>query len=102
MAFTAKKYWDQKKRTAFSKNEMKCLLTSSLVNNEIMPFDIRQSLKNKFVKNFKKKSSMCRVKNRCLISNRSYSVIRHFRVSRLVFRELARNGSLLGVRRASW
>jgi ribosomal protein S14 len=102
MAFTAKRYWDSKKRNSFRKKEISVKFALSQINNETKPFDLRQDLKNKFSKSFKKNSSLCRIKNRCLMTNRAYSVNRFFRVSRLAFRELARNGALLGVKRSSW
>ena len=49
-----------------------------------------------------KNSSPVRVKNRCAISGRSHGYIRTFGVSRIVFRELAREGHIPGVKKASW
>jgi ribosomal protein S14 len=47
-------------------------------------------------------SSKTRVRNRCVITGRARSVYRRFRISRILFRELASNGSLPGVLKASW
>lgn len=102
MAFNAKKYWDLKKRELFKKSEFRTNIALSRFNNDVSAFDMRQTLKNKFSKTFKRNSSLCRIKNRCLMTNRAYSVNRFFRISRISFRELARNASLLGVRRSSW
>lgn len=44
----------------------------------------------------------CRVLNRCLISGRPKAVYRKFRVSRIVLRELAHQGMVPGMRKASW
>lgn len=49
-----------------------------------------------------KSSSPVRVKNRCAISGRSRGYMRDFGVSRIVFRELARDGKIPGVKKASW
>ena len=49
-----------------------------------------------------KNSSPVRVKNRCAISGRSRGYMRDFGVSRIVFRELARDGKIPGVKKASW
>jgi len=49
-----------------------------------------------------KNSSPVRVKNRCVISGRSRGYLREFGVSRIVFRELAREGNIPGVKKASW
>ncbi|HYF29197.1 MAG TPA: 30S ribosomal protein S14 [Candidatus Paceibacterota bacterium] len=47
-------------------------------------------------------SSLVRVKNRCNISGRQRGFMRAFGVSRIVFRELARDGKIPGVKKASW
>lgn len=46
--------------------------------------------------------SKVRVLNRCLVSGRPKAVYRKFRVSRLVLRELAHQGMVPGMRKASW
>ncbi|MEI7728257.1 MAG: 30S ribosomal protein S14 [Verrucomicrobiota bacterium] len=43
-----------------------------------------------------------RVVNRCAVSGRRHAYIRKFNVSRLTFRELALNGLIPGVTKASW
>jgi ribosomal protein S14 len=47
-------------------------------------------------------SSLTRVRNRCVLSGRSGSVLSVFRLSRIRFRELALLGKLPGVKKASW
>jgi small subunit ribosomal protein S14 len=47
-------------------------------------------------------SSPVRLVNRCAISGRRHAYIRKFNVSRLTFRELALNGLIPGVVKASW
>ena len=47
-------------------------------------------------------SSPTRVKNRCAISGRGRAYLRAFGLSRIVFRELARDGKIPGVKKASW
>ena len=47
-------------------------------------------------------SSPTRVKNRCAITGRSRGYMRSFGLSRIVFRELAREGKIPGVKKASW
>jgi len=40
--------------------------------------------------------------NRCAVTGRARGYMRKFGVSRIVFREMALNGQLPGVRKASW
>ena len=47
-------------------------------------------------------ASACRIHNRCSITGRPRGFYRKFGVSRIVFRELAHEGFLPGVRKASW
>ncbi len=47
-------------------------------------------------------ASPTRVVNRCAVSGRRRAFIRRFQVSRLCFRELALNGMIPGVTKASW
>lgn len=49
-----------------------------------------------------KNSSPVRIKNRCNVSGRQRGFMRNFGVSRIVFRELARDGKIPGVKKASW
>jgi len=47
-------------------------------------------------------SSKVRQKNRCMLTGRPKGYIRFFGVSRNMFRQLALNGKIPGVRKASW
>jgi len=49
-----------------------------------------------------KNSSPVRIKNRCAVSGRSRGYLRAFGLSRIQFRELAREGKIPGVKKASW
>ena len=47
-------------------------------------------------------SSKVRLRNRCSITGRQRGYIRFFGISRIKFRELALEGKIPGVRKASW
>lgn len=49
-----------------------------------------------------KNASPVRLKNRCSLSGRSRGYIRAFGLSRIQFRELALEGKIPGVKKASW
>jgi len=49
-----------------------------------------------------KNASPVRVVNRCSMSGRRHAYIRKFACSRLTFREMALNGLIPGVTKASW
>ena len=47
-------------------------------------------------------SSAVRLRNRCQLTGRSRGYMRAFGVSRIVFRDMAREGKIPGIRKASW
>jgi small subunit ribosomal protein S14 len=49
-----------------------------------------------------KNSSPVRLVNRCAISGRRHGFLRKFACSRLTFREMALNGLIPGITKASW
>ncbi|MEZ5046218.1 MAG: 30S ribosomal protein S14 [Chitinophagaceae bacterium] len=49
-----------------------------------------------------KNASPVRLKNRCQLTGRGKGYIRYFGLSRIMFREMALNGLIPGVKKASW
>ena len=49
-----------------------------------------------------KNASPVRLKNRCQLTGRPRGYIRYFGLSRVSFRDMALNGKIPGVRKASW
>lgn len=49
-----------------------------------------------------KNASPVRLKNRCQLTGRPKGYIRHFGLSRLMFRDMALAGKIPGVKKASW
>ncbi len=49
-----------------------------------------------------KNSAPARMHNRCKLTGRPKGYMRQFGISRITFRELASNGLIPGVRKASW
>ena len=49
-----------------------------------------------------KNSSMVRLKNRCQISGRPRGYIRYFGISRIAMRDMALDGKIPGLKKASW
>ncbi len=49
-----------------------------------------------------KNASPVRLKNRCAITGRGKGFIRHFGISRIIFREMALAGKIPGVTKSSW
>ena len=49
-----------------------------------------------------KNSSKVRLKNRCQISGRPKGYVRYFGISRIALRDMALDGKIPGLRKASW
>jgi len=49
-----------------------------------------------------KNSSKVRLKNRCQLTGRPKGYVRYFGISRVALREMALNGKIPGLRKASW
>ncbi|MDR1551583.1 MAG: 30S ribosomal protein S14 [Holosporaceae bacterium] len=47
-------------------------------------------------------SSATRIRNRCIITGRARGVYRKFNLSRIMIREMAAEGLIPGIRKASW
>ncbi len=47
-------------------------------------------------------ASPVRLHNRCKLTGRSRGYMRHFGLSRIAFRDMARSGMIPGIRKASW
>ena len=61
----------------------------------------RMSAREKLAK-LPRNSSPVRLRTRCVVSGRPRAVYRKFMPSRIAFRELALEGKLPGIRKASW
>jgi small subunit ribosomal protein S14 len=49
-----------------------------------------------------KNSSRVRLKNRCALSGRPRGYVRYFGISRIALRDMALNGKIPGLKKASW
>ena len=71
-------------------------IIKSIANNKILPLSIR--LKAFHNLNFLK---LTKIRNICIYTGRSRGVIKKFGLSRFIFRNLADNGYISGLKRAS-
>ena len=84
------------KRFAAKRLALKAILADPTTSEE--GFYVAQAKLAKLPRN----SSSVRVTNRCAATGRSRAVIRKFGLSRLTFREMAVEGKVPGVIKASW
>lgn len=92
---------DKKRRKLFEVYEGKKLIFKYLVANNNLNFNIRKDAYYNLIL-CPLNSSLVRIRNRCLISNRARGVLKLFKVSRSFFKSLALNGYFPGIKKASW
>ena len=90
---------DKKKRIIYSKNEKKRLVLKGIVKNEFLAKKVRNKA---LITLSYTPGYFVQIKNRCIFTGRARAYIKEFRVSRLVFKNLANNGYFAGVRKSSW
>lgn len=78
------------------RQELKKIVRSLTVSDEE-----RLEAQNKLNK-MPRNSSPVRLRNRCILTGRPRGYLRKFQMSRICFRELANNGTIPGVFKASW
>lgn len=92
---------DHKRRLLASKFEVKRKLYKALHRDVDLPIELREKYLAK-LSQLPRNSSFTRVRNRCIFTGRSRAVYEKFRMSRIVFRSLASQGMLMGIKKASW
>lgn len=90
-----------RQRYLFQDLEKNRLAIKILSKNLFISKDIRMNIQED-LDNFKQNSSLTRIKNICVLTGRSRSVYRFFKISRLQLRKLASTGYLPGVSKFSW
>ena len=79
----------------------KRLIIKIISNNFNLKKIIRWKIEQKWF-NFNRNSSLTRIKNICVLTGRSKSVYRFFKISRLQLRKLASTGFLPGISKYNW
>lgn len=92
---------DKKRRILYKHFEYKRKKLKSIIYNEDNSITERKKAQDKLCK-LPRNSSKTRIKNRCVITGRSKSVYRYFKISRIQLRNLALNGRITGYSKVSW
>lgn len=93
----------EKHRKNFYQKETYTLMIKTIrpILLKIHSIKTRQYLQN-LTNQQNKKNSYTRTRSICLLTGRSRSVYRFFRLSRIKIREYAKGGYFLGVKKAQW
>lgn len=90
-----------KQRYLFKNLEKKKIILKIILQNLNIKTEIRYKIQQKWFF-FPNNSSITRIKNICIITGRSRSIYRFFRISRILFRKKASEGFLPGFSKYSW
>lgn len=101
MARLAKKVSNEKRKKLSQKYNKKRHELKAKVRDMNLPEDERFEAQMQLQK-LPRNSSPVRIRNRCELTGRPRSYIRTFKLSRLMFRELALKGMIPGVTKSSW
>jgi small subunit ribosomal protein S14 len=93
---------DHYRRQVAAAYEVDRTLYKAMVTDQSLPFGVRQQAARLFETEVPRDSAAVRLRNRCMLTGRPRGVFRHFRLSRHMFRQLASEGMLPGVSKASW
>jgi len=91
---------DKNRRLSYSFLEKKKLILTYIIHNLALNFTIRQFAQTE-LHNLLQKNSHTKIKNRCVLTNRSRGVYRQIKMSRLFFKKYALCGMLTGIKKAS-
>ena len=91
---------DKRRRILFSLYEKKRKFLYSIYQNLSIPKQIRLVAYYNLL-TLVRDSSITRIKNRCVLTNRPKSIYKHFGLSRLMFRKYILEGKLTGVKKSS-
>jgi small subunit ribosomal protein S14 len=80
--------------------ERRAALVKTIKNKDATPEQIAEAYSK--LRKLPRDSSATRIRNRCSQTGRPRAYLRHFGLSRIALREMALNGLIPGVRKASW
>lgn len=92
---------DGKRREAFAEFEVRRRVAKAMAYDTTLPAEVRAEGRMR-LSQLPRNSSLTRVRNRCVFTGRARGIVSLFRMSRIVFRDLARRGAIHGVSKASW
>lgn len=92
---------DQKRRAMFAEYEQKRGRLRMLSKCDILPSAVRKQAATELAK-LPKDSSITRIRNRCVLTDRGRGLVGRFRISRIMFKFYAEKGLIPGVQRSQW
>ena len=101
MAKTSKTVKNEDRKVLVARYAEKRAALKEIIRKPASTDEERQAAYDKLRK-MPRDSSKTRIRNRCAMTGRPRAFLRQFGLSRITFREMALNGLIPGVRKASW
>lgn len=93
---------DYKRRQMVADSAIDRIRLNTIKKNDVLPHELREVAGAELHNNFPRDTCFIRIRERCAITSRPRGCVKRFRVSRIVFRELADYNHLAGMQRAMW
>ena len=90
-----------KRRGLYEEHEMERSNLRVLKKNDILPSAIRQKAASD-MNELPLDSSITRVRNRCVLTDRGRGIVGKYRISRIMFRYYADKGLISGMQKSQW
>ena len=91
---------DKNRRNLFLKLEKKRIVLNYIINNLTLSPEIRYFAYLR-LRNLSNISTITKIKNRCVFSNRARSIYRKFKLSRIFLKKYALEGDIMGIKKSS-
>jgi small subunit ribosomal protein S14 len=101
MAKTSKLARNEQRRELVARHAEKRAKLKAVIRNP-KSTDEEKAAAYETLRKMPRDSSPTRIRNRCNMSGRPRAYLRHFGLSRIALRDMALNGLIPGVRKASW
>lgn len=92
---------DMKRRALYEQHEMERINLRFLKKNDILPSAVRKKAGEDLEK-LPRDSSITRVHNRCVLTDRGRGLVGRYRVSRMMLRYYADKGLIAGMQKSTW
>jgi small subunit ribosomal protein S14 len=101
MAKTSKVVKNEERKVLVARHaEKRAALKATIISQTATPEE--KDAAGKALRKMPRNSSKIRIRNRCAMTGRPRAFLRQFGLSRITFREMALNGLIPGVTKASW
>ena len=93
---------DKKRRQYFFKIELKYLILKTIIRDQRLPAILRKYYTLQFYKLLRNVNNLTKIRNRCLLTGRSHSLIKHFKLTHKQILTLGFQGYLFGIHNSTW